>query len=181
MSETSNHAVSTQDYLSSHFERSRADVTKYTNHGFCLFVLALLLLSALSVVVLVFVAVALALGSILALVLLINLCLSVFITFSLANTYMGYRIAVAGYKGGVNGARLQIVELYTTLFYGVQASFSKRSPEHTPSDDHTHDRTKRSDTSSPDSTVIINSSEIPASGAPTLMGDDNPKLEEQDY
>lgn len=90
---------------------------------------------------------------------------------------------VAGYTGGFQGARLQIVGLFNSLFSGAQAMILKNSPDDTRSDasDDGGEHSKVSDTSDPDSTVIIDNSEVLPSSAPE---DDTPaelKLEESEY
>ncbi|KAJ3736555.1 hypothetical protein DFJ43DRAFT_1036359 [Lentinula guzmanii] len=195
--------ASPHQYLSSQFEQSRTDVTKYaawfeqkyarpalqkmqsyyrehplvsifaavfmllsllpiaTYIGLCLIILISLLVSALCAVVVVFTTIALALGSILLLVVLTNLLLSIFVTFFLVAAYFSFKIASACYQDGFNAARLQFIEFYDAFFSRVQTTVDQKSSQHSTSasgEAIIHEAHEGSRSSSPDSTVIVNSS-----------------------
>lgn len=95
------------------------------------------------------------------LILLVNLILSIFITFSLASTYILCKIVLAGYTDGITGARLQIISFYHVFLSGFHAEsygLGKSSADSRLSDDAgTSEHFEGSEASSPDSTVIIDS------------------------
>ncbi|KAJ4478344.1 hypothetical protein J3R30DRAFT_3480621 [Lentinula aciculospora] len=122
--------------------------------GLCLFALTLLLLSALCVVAVVSATIALALGSILLVVLLTNLLLSIFITLSLGAAYLSYKIIIAGYTGGISGARLQLLEFYTAFFSRVQKT-NRKFTSPAAGEGKPEGTIDESPSSSPNSTVIV--------------------------
>ncbi|KAF5390567.1 hypothetical protein D9757_002609 [Collybiopsis confluens] len=148
--------------------------------GVCLSVLAFLVVSALSAVFILFVVTMLAFGCILLLVLLVNAFVSVFIVFSLASTYVSYKVAFSFYNGGLGGARTQIIELYKTIASIPHERSSDKSSNPKAEDDEKQEHSDASETSSPDSTVIIDNTEGPMSDSATYTGEDHPKKVEDD-
>ncbi|KAJ3840702.1 hypothetical protein F5878DRAFT_723526 [Lentinula raphanica] len=120
--------------------------------------------------------------SILLLVVLTNLLLSIFITFSLVAVYFSFKVALAGYTDGLRGARQQIVEFYHAFFSRVHA-VANHSPKHDTTSAvraATVDQSlEDSRSSSPDSTVIVNNSETNGGEPNAEKRSSEMKLEEQ--
>ncbi|KIK67918.1 hypothetical protein GYMLUDRAFT_36727 [Collybiopsis luxurians FD-317 M1] len=142
--------------------------------GLCLLSLVILLVFALSTVVFLFATITLTLGSILTLILLANIILSIFVICSLTGAYIAYKVTFACYKEGLSGARTQIIALYETFCSAFDAKKSNHSLSSSVHDVDEQKHSKASDNnSSPDSTVIIDSSDGPALDTPIFVAEDD--------